>query len=55
MYSARDLAMEGGLISYNSDLADQHHRAASYIDRLLSGTKIGNLPVQFPTSSAPTR
>jgi putative ABC transport system substrate-binding protein len=49
MYSARDLAMEGGLISYNSDLADQHRRAASYIDRLLSGTKIGNLPVQFPT------
>jgi putative ABC transport system substrate-binding protein len=40
---------EGGLMSYGSDLADLHRRAASYVDRLLHGAKVNELPVQFPT------
>jgi putative tryptophan/tyrosine transport system substrate-binding protein len=40
---------DGGLMSYGSDIADLHRRAATYIDRLLRGTKISELPVQFPT------
>ena len=49
MYSTRILATEGGLISYSSDLADGHRRAASYVDRILRGAKVADLPVQFPT------
>jgi putative ABC transport system substrate-binding protein len=49
IYPGPALAAEGGLIAYNSDLADQHRRAASYVDRLLHGAKIADLPVQFPT------
>jgi putative ABC transport system substrate-binding protein len=40
---------EGGLMSYGSDFADLHRRAASYIDRILNGAKISELPVQYPT------
>jgi len=49
IYSARALAVEGGLIAYSSDLVDQSRRAASYVDRLLRGAKVADLPVQFPT------
>jgi putative ABC transport system substrate-binding protein len=49
MYPQRALALEGGLLSYSSDLLDQNRRAAAYIDRLLRGAKIADLPVQFPT------
>jgi putative ABC transport system substrate-binding protein len=49
MYSQRALAAEGGLIAYGADLVDQNRRAASYVDRLLRGAKVAELPVQFPT------
>ena len=39
----------GGLISYGVDLSDLHRRAAVYIDRILNGTRPGDLPVQLPT------
>jgi putative ABC transport system substrate-binding protein len=29
--------------------ANQYGSAASYVDRLLRGTKVSELPVQFPT------
>jgi ABC-type uncharacterized transport system substrate-binding protein len=49
IYNGRDLAAAGGLMSYGSSLADQYRRAASYVDRLLRGAKVSELPVQFPT------
>ena len=48
IYIERLFAAEGGLLSYGPDFADQYHRAASYVDRILKGEKPANLPVQAP-------
>jgi len=42
-------AAEGFMISYGADALEPHQVAASYIDRILRGAKISELPVQFPT------
>jgi ABC-type uncharacterized transport system substrate-binding protein len=42
-------AAAGGLIVYGPSFADRHRLAASYVDRLLRGAKVSDLPVQFPT------
>ena len=49
VYFRRNYVDSGGLISYGIDLADQNHRAASYVDRILKGEKPADLPVQAPT------
>jgi putative tryptophan/tyrosine transport system substrate-binding protein len=40
---------DGGLMSYGIDSADLFRRAASYVDRILRGTRVTELPVQAPT------
>jgi len=42
-------AQSGGLLSYGFDVADMYQRAASYVDRILNGTKVSDLPSQLPT------
>ena len=41
---------DGGLLSYGPDLADNWHRAATYVDRILRGAKADDLPVQLITT-----
>ena len=49
IYPYRHFVTNGGLISYGPDLLDQYRRAASYVDRILNGEKLADLPVQAPT------
>jgi putative ABC transport system substrate-binding protein len=49
VYSQSVWAREGGLFSYGIDDSDNVRRVAAYVDRILRGTKPGDLPVQFPT------
>jgi putative ABC transport system substrate-binding protein len=39
----------GGLMEYGPNTIDQYRQAAVYVDRILRGTKAGDLPVQTPT------
>jgi len=49
VYWLSPFAKDGGLLSYGVDQADIWRRAAIYVDRILRGAKLGDLPVQFPT------
>jgi putative ABC transport system substrate-binding protein len=40
---------DGGLVSYGVFIPDLFRQAADYIDRILKGEQLGNLPVQQPT------
>ncbi|MBV8745456.1 MAG: ABC transporter substrate-binding protein [Xanthobacteraceae bacterium] len=42
-------AKNGALMSYGIDLVESYRRTAEYIDRILKGTKIADLPFQEPT------
>jgi putative ABC transport system substrate-binding protein len=48
-YPFRVFVKDGGLLSYGADSLDQCRRAASYVDRVLRGAKVTDLPVQAPT------
>ena len=49
VYFERQFVGDGGLVSYGSDWVDQHRRAANYVNRILRGEKLAELPVQAPT------
>jgi putative ABC transport system substrate-binding protein len=48
IYPYRFFTVDGGLMSYASDVLDSYRRAASYVDRILRGAKVAELPVQQP-------
>ena len=53
VYYQSYFAKDGGLLSYGPDQIDLYRRAASYVDRILRGAKLANLPVR-PAGSGPT-
>ena len=48
IYTQRFMVTIGGLICYGIDTVEQFRQTASYVDRILRGTKPSNLPVQRP-------
>ena len=48
MYIVRDNVAAGGLISYGPSISDLYRRAASYVQKILEGTKPAELPVEQP-------
>lgn len=44
IYALREFVLADGLISYATNLLDQWHRAARYVDRILRGAKPRELP-----------
>jgi putative ABC transport system substrate-binding protein len=49
VFSFRNMAAEGGLLSYGVDVAELYRRSGDYIDRIFRGTLPGDLPIQGPT------
>jgi ABC-type uncharacterized transport system substrate-binding protein len=49
IYPYRFFTADGGLMSYGVEVPDLYRRAASYVDWILRGSKVAELPVQQPT------
>ena len=50
IYPFQEYANVGGLFIYGANLSVLFERAADYLDRLLKGEKVSNLPVQQATA-----
>jgi putative ABC transport system substrate-binding protein len=49
MHSYSFEVRDGALMSYGSDVGENYGRVANYVDRILKGAKVADLPFQEPT------
>ena len=49
MFTAREYVLAGGLMSYGVSSPDLFRRSATYVHKILQGTKPSDLPVEQPT------
>jgi putative ABC transport system substrate-binding protein len=50
MYGFREFCDAGGLLSYGANLKHQFRRYGYFIDKILKGTKPGDIPIEDPTT-----
>jgi putative ABC transport system substrate-binding protein len=48
-YGYREYVEDGGLISYGPSITGTYRRAAGYVDQILKGVKVSDLPIVLPT------
>jgi len=48
MFFYKEFVDDGGLMAYGPSWADSYHRAATYVDKILKGTKPADIPVEQP-------
>src|SRR5436190_1906545 len=49
MHASREYTEVAGLMSYGPSFPELFRRAAGYVDKILRGTKPGDIPVEQPT------
>ena len=49
IFHVKSFAEAGGLVSYAPDRADLYRRSATFVDKILKGTKPGDIPIEQPT------
>jgi putative ABC transport system substrate-binding protein len=50
LYTSREYADTGGLLSYGANQPDLYRRAAGFVDRILNGARPADLPVEQPST-----
>jgi putative ABC transport system substrate-binding protein len=49
IYAYRYYVLDGGLMSYGHETNDWFRQSAAYVDKILKGVKLADLPIQNPT------
>ena len=48
IYATRDFVDVGGLMTYSPSFPDMYRRAATYVDKIMRGARVADLPVERP-------